>query len=116
MCLTISLKTALKIFSSQNSRELKIIIIDNAGFHARKNSTIPHKIKFIRISPCALELNPVEKGWRWIKNKAAVKLFKQIKTLKNKITELVGELNLELRMLITGYELYTKTFLSKFKV
>ena len=51
----------LEDFSQQNPRELKIVIIDNAGFHACKNSTIPENIKLIRIPPYAPELNPAEK-------------------------------------------------------
>ena len=37
----------LSDFSNQNPRELKIVIIDNAGFHACQNITIPDNIKLI---------------------------------------------------------------------
>ncbi len=47
----------LKDFSNQNPKELKIIIIDNAGFHAYQNITISENIKLIRIPPYSPELN-----------------------------------------------------------
>ena len=106
----------LKDFSNQNPNELKIVVIDNAGFHACKNITIPKNIKLIRIPPYAPELNPAEKVWQWMKANVAMKLFKDIKTLQDKITEMVNQLTPELIKSITGYEVYIKPFLSNFKV
>ena len=106
----------LKDFSSQNPRELKIVIIDNAGFHACQNITIPDNIKLIRIPPYSPELNPAEKVWQWMKDRTAMKLFKDVKTLQDKITQMVKQLTPELVMSITSYEMYTKPFLSNFKV
>ncbi len=48
-------------FSKYKPRELKIIIIDNAGFHSLKQYKIPNNIKLIRIPPYSPELNPSEK-------------------------------------------------------
>ncbi|MEM9680782.1 MAG: IS630 family transposase [Bacteroidota bacterium] len=98
----------LKDFSTQNPRELKIVIIDNAGFHACQNITIPDNIKLIRIPPYAPELNPAEKVWQWMKDRTAMKLFKDVKALQDNITQIISQLNPELIMSITGYELYTK--------
>lgn len=45
-----------------------------------------------------------------------MRLFKDVKTLKDKITELIEQLNLERIISIAGYELYTRTFMNKFRV
>ena len=45
-----------------------------------------------------------------------MRLFKDVKTLKDKITELIEQLNPERIMSIAGYKLYTKIFMSKFRV
>ena len=100
----------LNDFSRTNPRELKLLIIDNAGFHACQNITIPENIKLIRIPAYAPELNPAEKVWQWMKGKVAMKFFKSTKMLQNKITEMVAQLTPDLVKSITGYELYTKTF------
>ncbi|QMU65954.1 MAG: IS630 family transposase [Flavobacteriaceae bacterium] len=106
----------LEDFSKQNPRELKIVIMDNAGFHACQNITIPDNIKLIRIPPYAPELNPAEKIWQWMKSKVVMKLFKDVETLQEKITQMVKQLTPKLIKSITSYELYTQTFLSNFKV
>lgn len=106
----------LKDFSQQNPKELKIVIIDNAGFHACQNITIPENIRLIRIPPYSPELNPAEKIWQWMKDKVAMKFFEDIESLQNKITLMIKQLSPELIKSITGYQLYTETFLSKFKV
>lgn len=104
----------LKDFSNQNPKELKIIIMDNAGFHACQKITIPENIRLIRIPPYAPELNPAEKVWQWMKDKVAMKLYKDTEALQMKITEMVKQLNPELIKSITSYDLYTKTFFEYF--
>lgn len=106
----------LKDFSENNPRELKVIIIDNAGFHACQNIKIPENIRLIRIPPYSPELNPAEKVWQWMKDKVAMKFFEGLEDLQNKITEMVKELTHERIKSITGYELYLNSFLSNFKV
>ena len=106
----------LQELSKQNPKELKILIIDNAGFHASKNMTIPENIEFIRIPPYTPELNPAEKVWQWMKERVAMKFFEDLESLKKKITEMITELKSELIKSITGYDVYTKAFLSKFSV
>ena len=104
----------LKDLSNQNPRELKIIITDNAGFHACQNIDIPENIRFIRIPPYTPELNPAEKVWQWMKSKVAMKIFKDVETLQEKITEMVKQLNPQLIKSITSYNLYTKCFFEYF--
>ena len=89
-------------FSKTNPKELKLLIIDNAGFHACQNITIPDNIKLIRIPAYAPELNPAEKVWQWMKGKVAMKFFNSTKMLQNKITEMVGQLSPHLIKSITG--------------
>lgn len=101
----------LNSFSQTNPRELKLMVIDNAGFHASQNITIPDNIRLIRIPPYAPELNPAEKVWQWMKDRVAMKFFESTKTLQDKITQMVNQLTPELVKSITGYELYTKIFI-----
>ena len=106
----------LQELSKQNPKEFKIMVIDNAGFNACKNIAIPENIEFIRIPPYTPELNPDEKVWQWIKERVAMKFFEDLESLKKKITEMITQLKSELIKSITGYDLYTKTFLSNYNV
>jgi len=54
----------LKDLSDQNPRELKLLVIDNAGFHACQSIEVPENIRLIRIPAYAPELNPAEKVWQ----------------------------------------------------
>ena len=96
----------LEDFSQQNPRELKILIIDNAGFHALKNIKIPQNIHLIKIPPYCPELNPAEKVWQWIKQRVAMKFFASIDQLQDKITQLVNQLSPQMIKSITANELY----------
>jgi transposase len=104
----------LQEFSNQNPRELKIMVIDNAGFHACQNIIVPENIKLIRIPPYSPELNPAEKVWQWVKDRVAMKLFKDIETLQEKLSEIIYKLNSEMIKSITGYEWYTTLFFEYF--
>ena len=66
-------------FSSYRPTELKIIIIDNAGFHSLAKYEIPENIKLIRIPPYSPELNPSEKIWAYIKRSFKNQVFQKKK-------------------------------------
>lgn len=101
----------LEDFAKTGPRELKLVVIDNAGFHACQNIDLPENIRIIRIPAYSPELNPAEKIWQWMKDKVAMKFFASTKDLQNKITEMVSQLTPESVKSITGYELYTKNFI-----
>jgi transposase len=88
-----------------------ILVIDNAGFHASKNITIPENIKLLRIPPYAPELNPAEKVWQYMKSKVAMKFNETVSELQLRLTHLIHSMSKELIMSITGYDIYTKPFI-----
>jgi transposase len=57
----------LLAFSRHRPTELKIIIIDNAGFHSLAKYSMPEHIILIRIPAYSPELNPSEKIGAYIK-------------------------------------------------
>ena len=103
----------LQDFSQQNPKELKIVIIDNAGFHALKHIKVPGNIYLINIPSYAPELNPAEKVWQWFKDHTAMKFFASIDEIQEKITILIHRLKPQMIKSMTGYELYTKPFFEK---
>lgn len=108
---TIIFEAYLKEFSLYKPEELKIVIIDNAGFHATKNITIPDNIKLIRIPPYTPELNPCEKVWQYLKERFKNKTFKNIKELKQWLNQTVAkEINNDTIIGIVKSEFYIDTF------
>lgn len=91
-----------------NPRELKLVIIDNAAFHSTKDVELPENIILIPLPPYSPELNPAEKMWQWFKDKIAMKMFKSIENLEQKVIELIKITDNEKIKSITSYP-YLKT-------
>ncbi len=70
---------------------MKIIIIDNAGFHSLTKYDIPENIKLIRIPPYSPELNPSEKIWAYIKQFYKNKVFENIENVKQWLHEFIKD-------------------------
>ncbi|WP_240491784.1 transposase [Flavivirga aquatica] len=114
---TLIFEAYLKAFSQHNPEELKIVIIDNAGFHSTKNINLPDNIKLIRIPPYSPELNPCEKVWQYLKEQFKNKTFDNIKELKLWLNKTVKtEINNENIISIVKSEFYINTFKDCFKL
>lgn len=112
---TLIFEAYLNEFSLYRPEELKIVIIDNAGFHSTMNITIPENIKLIRIPPYTPELNPAEKVWQYLKERFKNKTFGDIKKLKSWLNQTVKiEINNENVMSIVKSEFYIKSFKAHF--
>ncbi len=100
-------------FSKHKPKELKVIIIDNAGFHSLQQYDIPENIKLIRIPPYCPELNPSEKIWHYIKQKFKNKVFEKLSNVKKWLHDFVkNELRPETIISITHNKLYNDTFVN----
>lgn len=90
-------------FSKYKPNELKIIIIDNAGFHSLSKYKIPENIVFIRIPPYSPELNHSEKIWAYIKQFYKNKIFENLENVKKWLADfIVNELTTERIISITS--------------
>ena len=104
-------------FSKYRPKELKIVVIDNAGFHSMKNFEIPHNIRLIRIPPYSPELNPSEKIWAYIKQFYKNKIFENLTNLKAWLHQFIKEnLNQHIIKGITHNTFYNKIFNEHFEI
>ena len=104
-------------FSKQKHEELKILIIDNAGFHSTKNISIPENIILVNIPPYSPELNPAEKIWHYIKSRFKNQLFGNMENLKNWLyKDIIQNLSSERIRSITNDKFYCDAFLAHFNV
>ena len=105
--------TYLVEFSKHKPKELKVIVIDNAGFHSLQQYDIPENIRLIRIPPYSPELNPSEKIWHYIKQKFKNKVFENLSNVKIWLHHFVrNELNQQIVMSITHDKLYNQAFVN----
>lgn len=98
-------------FSKHKPKELKIIIIDNAGFHSLSKHEIPENIKLIRIPPYSPELNHSEKIWAYIKSFYKNKVFEDLKNVKEWLHKFIeNELSTERIISITHDKLFLDAY------
>lgn len=102
-------------FSKYKPEELKIIVIDNAGFHSLSKYEIPNNIVFIRIPPYSPELNHSEKIWAYIKQYYKNRVFENLENVKLWLHEFVKrKLTVEKVLSITSDKLFFDAFVSNF--
>jgi transposase len=107
----------LKEFSKYKPMELKLIFIDNAGFHSLKHYEIPENIELIRIPPYTPELNPSEKIWHYIKQYYKNNVFENIDNVKQWLHNFINtKLSEELVKSITHNEFYLDNYKAQFNV
>ena len=101
----------LVAFSEHKPKELKIIIIDNAGFHSMKNFEIPDNIKLVRIPPYCPELNSSEKIWAYIKQFYKNRVFDSLENVKIWLSEFVeNKLDVKTILGITYFKVFNDAF------
>ncbi|WP_240491742.1 transposase [Flavivirga aquatica] len=106
----------LKALSFFRPEELKVLIIDNAGFYSTKNINISDNIKLIRIPPYTPKLNPCEKVWQYLKERFKNRTFENIKELKHWLNQTVKtQINNNIINIVKS-EFYIKTFKACFKL
>ncbi len=109
-------ETYLTAFSKYKPDEYKIVIIDNAGFHATANMNIPENI-LINISPYSPELNPAEKIWGFLKSKFKNKVFDSLDKVKEWIYDAVNnDLTVKRFLSITHDDFYMNAFMAKLEL
>ena len=104
----------LKEFSKNKPREYKIVVIDNAAFHATKNINVPDNIYLLRIPPYCPELNPCEQIWQYIKLRFKNKQFDTMEQLKNWLWKSVNDMSKDIIKSITSNHHYLNAFLAYF--
>jgi transposase len=105
----------LKAFSKHKPNELKIIIIDNAGFHSLSKYSIPDNIKVVRIPAYSPELNPSEKIWAYIKQSYKNRVFQNLENVKLWLHNFVrNNLSEEIVKSITHNHFFLNDFYSVF--
>ena len=103
-------------FSKYKPSELKIIIIDNAGFHSLSKYEIPDNIIFTRIPPYSPELNHSEKIWAYIKQFYKNRVFENLENVKLWLHDFIkNNLTIEKILSITSDNLFLDAFKGGFE-
>jgi hypothetical protein len=104
----------LHAFSKHRTKEIKILVIDNAGFHSTKNIIVPDNIRLLRIPPYSPELNPCEQIWAWIKSRYKNKVFESMEVLKTWLHQTVAYMDQDTIKSIVSNHHYLQAFNAAF--
>lgn len=104
----------LNDLSKHRPNEFKIMVIDNAGFHATKNIEIPNNIFLLNIPPYSPELNPCEQIWKYIKQRFRNHIFDNIEKLKLWLKNMVDNLSKNTIQSICSNHHYLNAFNASF--
>ena len=96
----------LSEFSKHRPEEFKIVVIDNAGFHATKNIQIPDNIFLLRIPSYTPELNPCEQIWAYMKQRFKNKCFDNLEQIKQWLDKTVNSMSNQTIKSIVGNQHY----------
>lgn len=109
-CNANTFQSFLNHMAEQNSKEFKILILDNGAFHHAKKLKIPPNIALLFLPPYSPELNPAEKMWRYYKDRVSMIAYNNIEMLQNQISDITKNLTIERVKSICGNMFYKKTY------
>ena len=85
----------IRKFSAEHKHCLNIIIADRSRCHTSENIEFYDNIVMIFIPPYSPELNPIERLWKYMKDKIAEynELYGDLKILSSKISGIIAEIS-----------------------
>lgn len=91
------LEIFLEKFSKWLGDKKAIVIMDQAGWHTRKDLKIPANIEVIYLPPYSPELNPVERLWQHMKdNVLKNKIYDTLTELENAICAFINTIDVDI--------------------
>lgn len=94
----------LDYFSQQYPDEMHIIQLDNSGAHTASLIDLPDNIQLLFQPPYAPELNPIERLWKFIKDKLAWQLWTDLDELTSEIEFHIRQLTKPIIASLTGWD------------
>ena len=70
--------------------EICLLVLDGAGWHNEKNLKVPTNIVLLKQPAYSPECNPTESLWDFVRDKLGIKLYENIKDLKNRLIDIVN--------------------------
>ncbi len=102
-CDTICMNLFLKELSKKFSKDILILVCDNARWHTSKDLEIPKNIKMISIPPYTPEMNPMEQIWEEIREKGfRNEIFQSLEKVVDRLCDTICNLTADIIKSIMG--------------
>ncbi len=82
---------------------LNLLLLDNSGAHTAHQLTIPENVRLVYLAPYGPELNPIERGWRDLKDALAWLQFPTLEVQQDYIATLLRAYEAATLQSLTGY-------------
>ena len=93
----------LQEFARAYPEDLHIIQLDNGPLHTAKKLQVPPNIVLLFQPAHSPELNPIERLWEHLKGQLRWQVFKDLKHLQERVSELLNNLELDVITSLTGW-------------
>lgn len=93
----------LQKFARAYPEDLHIIQLDNGPLHTAKKLQLPPNIVLLFQPAHSPELNPIERLWEHLKGQLRWQVFKDLKHLQERVSELLNNLGQEVITSLTGW-------------
>lgn len=93
----------LQEFARAYPEDLHIIQLDNGPLHTAKKLKLPPNIVLLFQPAHSPELNPIERLWEHLKGQLRWQVFKDLKHLQERVSELLNNLELNVITSLTGW-------------
>ena len=93
----------LQKFARAYPEDLHIIQLDNGPLHTAKKLEVPPNIVLLFQPSHSPELNPIERLWEHLKGQLRWQVFKDLRHLQERVSELLNNLELDVITSLTGW-------------
>ena len=93
----------LQEFARAYPEDLHIIQLDNGPLHTAKKLEVPPNIVLLFQPSHSPELNPIERLWEYLKGQLRWQVFKDLRHLQERVSELLNNLGQEVITSLTGW-------------
>jgi transposase len=101
---TVCFQAFLEEFSKTYADSLNILQLDNASFHLTKKLVIPDNIILLLQPAYSPDVNPMERGWQYLKEKLSWLIVETLDELRNELEAGLNSLTAECIASLTGYD------------
>lgn len=103
-CNTETFQWFLNELSQTNPEKIKLVVLDNAGWHKAKDLVIPPNIRLLFLPAYSPELNPTERVWEEVKRPMANLNFNSWDSLLDFTIEVVSQMTDEFIQQVAGFQ------------
>jgi transposase len=99
----INFQVFLDEFARAFPASLNLLVLDKSGGHTAKHLDIPTNVRLVWLPPYSPELNPIERGWRDLKDQLAWQPFTDVEAQQEYVADVLCAYDAPTLQSLTAY-------------